>query len=169
MICSAHDARELIDRLTAATDWQACVTVLDDLLCRLARRREVSEGAVDGAWHRIVECGGKLRVGDLARETGYSRRQLAKRFVREYGLTPKHVARVVRFERSWRVLRLLERRHRLSSSPKRRSLAELAVRCGYYDQAHLAREWNDMADCPPSAWLASEELPFVQDAAVDNA
>jgi AraC-like DNA-binding protein len=164
-----NEARELIDRLTTATDWQACVTVLDDLLCRLARKREVSEGAVEGAWHRLVECGGKLRVGDLARETGYSRRQLAKRFVREYGLTPKQVARVIRFERSWHVLRRVERRRRLSSRPERLSLAELAVRCGYYDQAHLTREWNNMADCPPSAWLASEELPFVQDAAVGNA
>jgi hypothetical protein len=35
--------------------------------------------------------------------------------------------------------------------------------CGFYDQAHLAREWNDLVGRPPTAWLAAEELPFVQD------
>lgn len=164
-----YDARELVDRLASAVDWQARFAVLDDFLGRLAGGVDVCEGPVERAWQRIVDSGGKLRVGDLARETGYSRRHLVTRFVGEYGLTPKQALRVIRFERSWQILRRLERRQRLSSRAERRSLAEVAVGCGYYDQAHLAREWNDMADCPPSAWLASEELPFVQDAAVGNA
>ncbi len=40
-------------------------------------------------------------------------------------------------------------------------LADLATECGYYDQAHLAREFRDLAGCPPSALLA-EELRNVQ-------
>jgi AraC-like DNA-binding protein len=163
------DAEELMDRVAAAVDWPARFAVLDDVLLRRARHTRVFEGAIEGAWHRIVETGGRLRVDELARETGYSRRQLTNRFTSEYGLTPKQASRVIRFERSWQVLRRLERRRRLSPRPERRSLAKLAVACGYYDQAHLAREWNDMAGCPPSAWLADEELPFVQDAAVDTA
>jgi AraC-like DNA-binding protein len=162
-------ARELVDRLASAIDWRGRFAVLDDFLIRLARGVDVCEGPVERAWQRIVDSGGKLRVGDLARDTGYSRRHLTTRFVGEYGLTPKQASRVIRFERSWRILRRLERRQQLSSRPERRSLAEIAVGCGYYDQAHLAREWNDLAGCPPSAWLASEELPFVQDAAVGGA
>jgi AraC-like DNA-binding protein len=46
--------------------------------------------------------------------------------------------------------------------PDHPPLAEVAVRCGYYDQAHFTREWRDLAGCSPTAWLA-EELPSVQD------
>jgi AraC-like DNA-binding protein len=127
-----------------------------------------ADRATSSAWHRIVESGGSVRIGDLAHETGYSRRHLTQRFAREYGLTPKQAARVVRFERSWRLLRRLERSRRQSRGD-RPSLAEAAAACGYYDQAHLAREWNDLAGCPPSAWLAGEELPFVQDSAAEAA
>ena len=35
-------------------------------------------------------------------------------------------------------------------------LAELAVDAGYYDQAHLDREFNALAGCPPVRWLAEE-------------
>ena len=40
-------------------------------------------------------------------------------------------------------------------------MADLAAACGYFDQAHLAREFRSLAGCPPSQWLA-EELRNVQ-------
>jgi AraC-like DNA-binding protein len=156
------EAHELAERMAAAPNWEQRFAALDDVLTRRAGRMDEADSATSGAWHRIVESGGTVRIGDLADEAGYSRRHLTQRFTREYGLTPKQAARVVRFERSWLLLRRLERSRRHVDTD-RPSLAEVAVICGYYDQAHLAREWNDLAGCPPSAWLASKELPFVQD------
>jgi AraC-like DNA-binding protein len=160
-----REASELAERIAAAPDWRRCFAVLDDALIRISRTRNEPSADMPGAWHRILESGGRVRVTDLAREAGYSRRHLTKRFAREYGLTPKQAARVVRFERSWLLLRRLERSRRTSHEGPRRSLADVAASCGFYDQAHLAREWNELAGCPPSVWLADEELPFVQDAA----
>lgn len=37
-----------------------------------------------------------------------------------------------------------------------RGLADLAAECGYFDQAHLAREFRALAGCAPSRWLAEE-------------
>jgi AraC-like DNA-binding protein len=42
----------------------------------------------------------------------------------------------------------------------------VAAVCGFYDQAHLNREWRELAGCSPTTWLA-EELPSVQDGAVE--
>lgn len=151
------DATELAERLAAAPDWPGRFAVLDAMLSRRASRAESGhhhggETAVGYAWQRIVHRAGRVRVEELATETGYSRRHLTKRFAVEYGLPPKQFARVVRFERSRRLL--IE-----GGSP---SLSEVAAACGYFDQAHLARDWNDLAGVPPSVWMAVEELPFVQ-------
>jgi AraC-like DNA-binding protein len=160
------DAGELIERMEIAPSWPARFAVLDEVLDRRAGRLAGGgAGAAAGpdprlaaAWGRIVGSGGAVPVGKVAAEVGWSRRHLAQRFAREFGLGPKDTARVVRFHRS---RRLLQR-------PGRPRLAAVAAACGYYDQAHLAREWNDLAGCPPSVWLATEEFPSVQDAAADE-
>jgi AraC-like DNA-binding protein len=146
-------ADELIERLGETNAWPARFALLDEVLSRRAGRLPAPAPELRHAWRSLVRRGGRVRIADLAREVGWSRRHLAGRFTAEYGLTPKEAARVMRFERATRLLK----------RPDRPSFATVAAACGYYDQAHLAREWNDLAGCPPSAWLTGEELPFVQD------
>ncbi len=158
-------AAELTDRLAGAGDWASCCAVLDQVLLALVARQPV--GPVDHrlhqAWDRIVDTGGRVRVDDLAAEVGYGRHQLRSLFRREYGLSPKQASRIVRFERSCAIVQDVERVRARSPRAGTPTLAEIAVRCGYYDQSHLARDWVDLAGCPPSKWLITEELPFVQD------
>ena len=107
---------------------------------------------------RLVDTGGALEVGTVAREVEWSRRHLSERFRLEYGLAPKVIAQVVRFERARRLL----------ASRSRPSLAHVAAVCGYADQSHLTRDWRRFAGKSPTAWL-TEELPFVQDDAAEPA
>jgi AraC-like DNA-binding protein len=88
-------------------------------------------------------------VQDVADDVGYSRRHLGSLVRQECGLTPREVRRLGRFEQS---------RAQLG----RRSLAAVAYACGYADQAHLTRDWVELAGCPPTTWLR-EEFPFLQD------
>jgi hypothetical protein len=48
------------------------------------------------------------------------------------------------------------------ATPERPNLAELSASCGYFDQAHMAREWNLLAGVPASAWWAKEGVQFFQ-------
>jgi AraC-like DNA-binding protein len=146
-------AGELIERLSEAPTWMARFAILDEVLTRHAGRRAGPPDELRHAWELLTSRDGQVRIDDLAREVGWSRRHLGDRFTAEYGLTPKEAARVMRFEHSTRLLRRTDRP----------ALAEVAARCGFYDQAHLAREWNDFIGCPPSAWLTGDDLPFIQD------
>lgn len=152
-------AGELVARMHDACRWDARFGLLDDALARRADRLAPATPALDHAWDLIEASGGAARVAAVAEAVGWSRRQLHERFVREYGVTAKDLARVVRFDRSQRLLR---RRPTMI-------LSEAAATCGYYDQAHMARDWNRLAGCPPSRWLDDEDLPFVQDADLEAA
>ncbi|MDI9985553.1 helix-turn-helix domain-containing protein, partial [Rhodococcus ruber] len=60
---------------------------------------------------------------------------LTARFTAEFGGGPNEAGRLVRFDRSRRLLR----------RPGQHVLADVAARSGFYDQAHLAREWRAIA------------------------
>jgi AraC-like DNA-binding protein len=144
--------------LREAPDWPGRFAVLDQMLTSrlFASPAGPAVSAVTGAevshaWRRLLADGGRRSVSGLAAETGWSERHLRGRFRDETGLTPKAAARVIRFDRA---RRLLQRRAAAGNALP--PLADLAADCGYYDQAHLARDFRELAGCPPSAWLAEE-------------
>ncbi|MGQ0773690.1 MAG: helix-turn-helix domain-containing protein [Pseudonocardiales bacterium] len=145
-------AGELVERLRSARTWTDRFLELDDVLARIVGQREGPAPELGWAWRRLAASHGRVGVATLAQEVGWSRRHFGERFRREFGLTPKVAGRVMRFEVANQLLRV----------PKRPGLAEVAARSGYADQAHLTREWRELAGCTPSTWLA-EELSSVQD------
>jgi AraC-like DNA-binding protein len=145
-------ADEWLDRLRRAPSWAARFAVLDDVLARALLDGPEPAPEVVQAWDKLVSCSGGIEVAALAREVGWSRRHLTQRFQEEVGLSPKVTARVLRFDRARRLL----------GRPARPALADVAAVCGYFDQAHLNREFRELSGLTPTAWLA-EELPSVQD------
>lgn len=143
-------AHELSERVGIATSWPERFAVLDDVLLRVARQDKAAGPELRHVWHRLIRTAGSARVRDLAREAGWSERHLASRFRAEIGLSPKEALRVVRFDLA---RRSFQRQAVNGDQPR---LADLAAAHGYYDQAHLAREFRDLAGCAPSRWLAEE-------------
>jgi len=167
-------ATRMHDRLGAAPSWADRFAVLDQEFTALITVAEPPP-EVGYAWRLLLGSGGSLPVAELAGRTGWSTRHLASRFREEIGLTPKAAARVVRFDLARRALVSAAAAawppgsgggpaasgggpaaSRGGAAASRGSLAELAVACGYFDQAHLAREFRALAGCPPSQWLAEE-------------
>jgi AraC-like DNA-binding protein len=145
--------RELWERLQGITGWPDRFAACDAVLGRIADRGLMVAPELRGAWQVLVRTGGTHPIGSVAATVGWSRQHLARRFRDEFGFGPKLAARVVRFERARRMLH---------ATPSFVTIAQVAAACGYYDQAHLDRDFAELAGCSPSAWLA-EELPTFQD------
>jgi AraC-like DNA-binding protein len=139
-----HGAAELVERLAGTPGWQARFALLDAVLAARLDGRARPPAEVVGAWARLTAAYGEVPVAALAEATGWSRRHLARRFHEHVGLSPKVLARVLRFER---VVGLLGR-------DDGTRFAEIAYACGYSDQAHLNREFRAFAGDTPSGYLA---------------
>ncbi|MET4049863.1 AraC-like DNA-binding protein [Rhodococcus sp. UYP5] len=145
-------AGELLDRVAATEDWDRRFDVVDEILARNLEERPIDPTLAE-AWRQLVGSGGSARVGEVAQNVGWSRRHLINKFTAEFGVAPKDSARISRFHRSHQALR----------RPSVPLLSEVAAGCGYYDQAHMAREWREFAGMSPSQWRRVEEFAFVQD------
>ncbi|MDN5859314.1 MAG: helix-turn-helix transcriptional regulator, partial [Pseudonocardia sp.] len=137
----------LMEQLAEAPGWDARFALLDRALAALAADGPGLHGTppeVRRAADLIQASGGTSRITDLARDVGWSRRHLTERFRIETGLGPKSMARVVRFERVCAWLR----------RPDRPPLAVAAAEGGYVDQAHLARDFRELAGLTATEWIA---------------
>jgi transcriptional regulator GlxA family with amidase domain len=88
----------------------------------------------------------------VAGEAGLGHRHLGQLIRAELGLTPKTVARILRFGQARRCLR---------SGPTA-SLAQTAVKCGYSGRVRLTSDWKQLGGCTPGERMPGE-LRFVQD------
>jgi len=146
-------ATELHDRVGSRTDPNGWLDEVEKWLrCRTADARRTSvRPEVAAAWQVAQATAGRCRIEDLARTVQLSPRQLRALMVAETGLSPKQLCRQFRFDGV--IARLAD---------GERTLAQIAAENGYADQAHLTREFRQMAGCTPTQWLA-EERRNIQD------
>ncbi|MBM9466912.1 helix-turn-helix domain-containing protein [Nakamurella leprariae] len=100
-----------------------------------------------------------VRVEQLAALAGWSVRGTQRVFRAMVGVSPKWV--ITR-------LRLLEAAHRLELEPEL-NVAELAVQLGWYDQAHLTRDFRRLLGRPPGRYAREGELAQARAACPDPA
>lgn len=115
----------------------------------LARRMEtrVVSDALFLAANVISQNHGQVRVNELARQTCYSQRHLNRLFQTQIGMGVKDYARLTRFQY---VLKHLQKRNRFRPSGY---LAELSQEAGYFDQAHLDKDFKAISGVSPRHYL----------------
>jgi AraC-like DNA-binding protein len=137
-----QDLKGLAVELEAAAGWEERFRLLDALLLsRLAAARAPSR-EVAWAWRILDETHGKAPIGWVCDRLGRSRRHLATRFREQVGLPPKTVARIMRFDRAVELLGMPSA-----------CLADVAFECGYFDQAHLHRDFREFAGTSPTTFM----------------
>jgi AraC-like DNA-binding protein len=118
------------------------IAVLEKLLAGLLRDSK-HESRLSELVGQIVSRGGQVTVDELAQDSGVSSRQLERRFLSEVGIGPKLLCRILRFQQ---VFRAVERNDS--------GWASVATDCGYYDQAHLIRDFQQFARQTPNVLFA---------------
>ena len=103
-----------------------------------------SGGPVEAAV-ALLEPAAPAPIGALARSVGLTPRTLQRRFQAEVGMDPTLLRRILRFRAAF---------HMLERLPPGR-WGRVAPRVGYFDQAHLIREFRRFAGAPPSVFFGA--------------
>lgn len=133
LIAVVQRAHSFVERLNVCCRW------IEDQLGSSATRPDY----VQWMTTRIESARGRVPIGPLRLEAEVSSKKLAQDFTRRLGMTPKVLARIHRF-----------RYARLVIQHPGRSLADTAALCGYFDQAHMTREFGELGGVTPSEYLA---------------
>jgi AraC-like DNA-binding protein len=134
-----RQADQLLEQLFDAPDWHSRFVTLDNFLLSRISRSEKPTREINWAWGQLDLSQGSVPVRRISEQLGWSRKRLVKTFRDEIGISPKVLARVLRFRRTLREL----------NSRKILNFSGVAAECGYSDQAHMIREFKDFSGLTP--------------------
>ena len=138
-------ANRLEASVREARTWDERFAVMDrEIQARVAAARQPAAPVAWAVGH-LVRTNGRTTIRELLGEIGWSEKHFARQFTRDIGVTPKMFARILRFHRAVRTLTRADMR-----------LVDLALDCGYFDQAHFARDFREFAGVTASELLASQ-------------
>ena len=103
---------------------------------------------IGAAVESIIASTGNTSIATVASDVSMSVRQLQRQFKHRLGYSPRYFSRLIRF-------RSLIRKRR--SNPYS-TWPQLAYECGYFDQAHMIREFNSFTGGPPGSEVESQSV-----------
>ncbi|QQQ75546.1 helix-turn-helix transcriptional regulator [Saccharothrix sp. 6-C] len=133
---------ELVGQVVPLSEvWGRPVGDVAALRSALLSRLESTDPSRSDLVHAAARLLRTRGVAETARALDVSERHLRTLFTKAVGLSPKQYARV-------------DRVRRVVARGERGGWARLAVELGYYDQAHLSREFRATMGVPPGAYAA---------------
>jgi len=147
-------ANELYDRLLEAKSPTELFEILERLLiARTHSSRCKSHPAVALALREFHRVPHEATIAEVAELAGLSARHFIQRFREEVGVTPKLHCRIRRFQTAMNFIR----------QPRQVDWTNLAMSCGYYDQAHFINEFRMFSGLTPTEylWQKGEHLNHV--------
>lgn len=136
---------QLIDEITDASNDAQRVAACNRFLIR-SIDFDRDNICIRRALDRIMHTRGRISVESLATLTGTSRRNLELAFQKEVGTSPKMYCRITRFRHLFDAV---------SDDPSVKWV-QMALDSGFFDQAHLIRDFRRFAGDSPTSFLADQ-------------
>lgn len=127
-----HRARRLASAIESAASPAAA-------LFDFAREFRTDLSPVQKSIHALRRARGNLSLALAADQAGLSVRQFRRRCEEASGLAPRHLARILRFRHACEI----------AARQNRQNWAAIALDAGYFDQAHLIRDFREFTGATP--------------------
>jgi AraC-like DNA-binding protein len=134
-------AKEVHERLAEAPDLAARAAIMDRVL--LARLGPPRQDVIAAAAARLEASHGGARLRDLAAASGLSARQFRRAFAAQVGTPPKLYGRILRLNAALDAKR----------ADPRLTWTDIAHQFGWFDQAHLDKDFLALAGDSPTGFL----------------
>jgi AraC-like DNA-binding protein len=141
-------ARRMFERLAESHGLEDMAGVMDQLLRPLD-----PPDIADRALWQLESAEGSL--DQAITQSGLSVRHFRRLCLERAGVSPKYLSRILRFRKAAERIGAMAGKGRQNLAQP--SWADFAVACGYYDQAHFIREFQEFAGCTPGRFLQSRK------------
>jgi len=140
-IFSLQEIGNIKDLLYFASTTQAKISILEDFLLQKIDLKKMSKQIYYA--HYLINQNSAISMDKLSELLCVTPRGLRKMFQRYYGMSPKFYVKIKRFNKSINQITL----------NTNNSLTNIALNCGYYDQAHFNKDFKIFTSISPGNFI----------------
>lgn len=133
------DGQTLEQKILSANFTSERIELIEKFLFQRLNDPDAYDRIVQSTVKTILTANGQLSVNELSGQNNVSRRQLARKFSSDIGLSPKQLSKTIRLQATLKAL--------LKNKPT--SLTDLAYENEYYDQAHFIKDFKEFTGLTP--------------------
>ncbi len=130
---------KLEDQILNSSSTLERIKIIETFLLKELANKKTIDNVVKVTVDTILNTNGRFSVNDFSKSNTISRRQLARKFSSNIGLSPKQLAKIIRIQTTLKTL----------LNEECISLTDLAYENEYFDQAHFIKEFKEFTGLTP--------------------
>ena len=141
-------SKELEQKIIQATDVKQRIAVIERFLLDKLTEQSTIDKIVKSTVDTLLLTNGTVSISTIIQEDLAKRRQLERKFIKQIGVSPKQLSKVIRFQTALRML----------LNKKETPLTSIAYESEYYDQAHFIKDFKEFTGTNPKTFLEDKQL-----------
>lgn len=139
------EGKQVEEQMLLAQTHSERIKLISAFLRKQLQKQIESELRVYHAIHSIIQSKGQVDIDRVADYCCWSRRQFERRFKYYAGFSPKLYSRIIRFQAAMDAY-----------GHQEKSLAQIALDCGYYDQSHFSHDFKQFSGYCPGTYFSGK-------------
>lgn len=141
-------ANALEQHIIEAKDTQERIEVVEKFLFNKLNDETTVHAIVKNTVETLLSTKGHAKISTLLKNDLPKRRQLERKFLKQIGISPKQLAKVIRLQSALKLL----------LNEETESLTTIAYKSDYYDQSHFIKDFKEFTGISPKEFLGNDTM-----------
>ena len=141
-------AKKLAEEIVQATDVKQRIAIIEHFLLKKLTEQSTVDNIVRTTIDTLLLTKGSESIRTILKEDKSKRRQLERKFVKQIGISPKQLSKVIRLQAALKML--------LNEGGE--NLTNVAYESKYYDQSHFIKDFKEFTGVNPKKFLGNENM-----------
>jgi AraC-like DNA-binding protein len=139
---------ELKQKITQAKDTEERIKIIEGFLLAKLNDKATIDSIVKTTIDSILLTRGSTSINTILKDDLSKRRQLERKFLKQIGMSPKQLGKVIRLQTALNML----------LNQQSESFTRIAYESEYYDQAHFIKDFKEFTGTTPKEFLEDDKM-----------
>jgi len=148
LLFGERPAKELEQKIIQAADTKERIEIIENFLFEKLIEKTTIDNIVKTTIDALLSTKGSTSINTILKDDLSKRRQLERKFLKQIGISPKQLGKVIRLQTALKLL----------LNQQLENLTKIGYESGYYDQAHFIKDFKEFTGTNPKEFLDDERM-----------